>query len=289
MPYEPAFVNEEKSSLATIEDIRQVHSIPRNGSTGDGVTVVVLDSGVDPSHPVFDETAMREVDVTEEGGGDAIGHGTAVCGQLARLAPNADLVSLRIFGQRGRTRTDTVLRAYEWLHKNRSAYDVVVMSWGTERRSPALDRIHEHLLDAGIRDVVAAGSSAARNGSPATAKRTLSVGACTMDSERASFSATTPGRDNPDVLAIGVDARLAQAGRTKMGIDLAGQWVKASGTSVAAPTVAGLAARYLERFPEATPETLKRDFEAATTAKTEGGAGVIDYRETVAQAIRRAG
>lgn len=279
LPLEPEHVSEDPAVVATIEDVRRLHDVPDDDATGEGVTVVAMDSGVDTSHPVFEGDTVREVDVTGSGEGDAVGHGTAVLGQTARLVPGADLVSLRIFGGEGQTRNNVIMRAYEWLHTHTDTYDVVNMSWGSQEISQAINQTHNGLVEKGIRDVVAAGNTSEKAGSPATAERAFSTAACTEDGRITEFSSYNPDRDNPDVAAIGKDNRLAQASETSMGTNLDGPWVKASGTSFAAPEVAGMVAKYLS-VHEATPETIMNDFE--TTARNiedqpRDGAGLADY------------
>ena len=281
---EPEHVSENPDDVATIEDVRRLHDVPADGASGKGLTVVAMDSGVDPSHPVFGDVDIEQVDVTGSGKGDAVGHGTAVLGQVTRLAPEADLVALRIFGEEGETKTNVIMRAYEWLHNNTDRYDIVNMSWGSSARSQQLDRTHNELIERGVRGVVAAGNSGEKGGSPATAERAFSVGACTEAGKMAEFSSYNPNRDNPDVAAIGKDNRLAQADGTTMGTDLSGRWVKASGTSFSAPEVAGMVAKYLSVHPDATPARIMRDFEAnARNIKDQprDGAGLADYRASV--------
>lgn len=277
---EPEAVSDDPDTVATIEDVRQLHDVPDDGTTGAGVTVVAMDSGIDPGHPVFEGVSIEQVDVTGLGGGDAVGHGTAVLGQVTRLAPGADLVALRIFGAKGQTKNNVIMRAYEWLHTNVDAFDVVNMSWGSQETSQAINRAHNALVEKGVRDVVSAGNSGKKSGSPATAGRAFSVAACTEDGKIAEFSSYNPDRDNPDVAAIGKDNRLAQASGTTLGTDLEGPWVKASGTSFSAPEVAGMVAKYLDLHPETPPETIMNDFEAAARNipdQPRDGSGLADY------------
>lgn len=142
------------------------------------------------------------------------------------------------------------------------------------------------LVEKGIQDVVSAGNSGGKSGSPATAKRAFSIGACTEDGKIAKFSSYNPNRDNPDVTAIGVNNRLAQASGTSMGIELDGPWVKSSGTSFSAPEVAGMVAKYLDVHPESSPETIMSDFEAAARDienEPRDGAGLADYEAAVSE------
>jgi subtilisin family serine protease len=283
---EPEYVSEDADAVATIEEVRELHNVPDNDATGEGLTVVAMDSGIDPDHQVFEGVSIEQVDVTGSGEGDAVGHGTAVLGQITRLAPGADLVALRIFGEQGQTKNNVIMRAYEWLHGNTDAYDVVNMSWGSSETSQAINRTHNELVGKGVRDVVSAGNSGKKSGSPATAERAFSIAACTEAGTIAEFSSYNPNRDNPDVAAIGKDNRLAQASGTAMGTELSGPWIKASGTSFSAPEVAGMVAKYLTVHPETAPEPIMRDFEAAARNipdQPRDGAGLADYRATVNQ------
>lgn len=237
--------NVQGQNVATIEDVQSLHNVPEAGNRGKDVRVVVMDSGIDTEHPLFNRRDIPQADVTGNGQGDDVGHGTAVAGQIVRLAPEVDITSLRIFGDSGRTSFDTILRAYEWLFAHADEYDVVNMSWGASRKVQQLDDIHNQLVEKGVRDVVAAGNSGGPGGSPATAEKAFSVGACTQDGAMAPFSSHDK-YDNPEITAIGVNNRLAQARGTIMGDNLTGQWVKASGTSFAAPEAAGSVARFLE-------------------------------------------
>lgn len=281
---EPEYVSQDPKAVATIEDVRQLHNIPENGATGEGVTIVAMDSGVDPEHPVFEGLSIEQVDVTGSGEGDAVGHGTAVLGQITRLAPDADFIALRIFGSEGQTKNNVIMRAYEWLHNHTDASDVVNMSWGSQETSQAINRTHNGLVEKGIRDVVAAGNTGAKAGSPGTAERAFSTAACTEEGQITEFSSYNPDRDNPDVAAIGKDNRLAEASGTSMGTELEGPWIKASGTSFSAPEVTGMVAKYLS-VQEATPETIMTDFEGAARNienQPRDGAGLADYEATVA-------
>jgi len=281
---EPEHVSEDPDDIATIEDVRRLHDVALDSASGRGVTVVAMDSGVDTSHPAFDDASVEEVDVTGSGKGDAVGHGTAVLGQTARLAPEAGLISLRIFGKEGQTKTNVIMRAYEWLHNHTGEYDVVNMSRGAQTRSEQIDRVHNELIAKGVRGVVAAGNTGEKGGSPGTAERAFGIGACTEAGKMAEFSSYNPERDNPDVAAIGKDTRLAQAEGTAMGTDLSGRWVKASGTSFSAPEVAGMVAKYLDVHPDASPARIVEDFEAAARDvpdQPRDGAGLADYGAAV--------
>lgn len=286
----PAETAPQKDRAATIGDYRNLHDVAAKPPSGEGKTIVVMDSGVDDSHPVFSDASVTHVDMTktsETPGTDEVGHGTAVAGHIHRLAPGADIISLRIFGNGGSTGMNTILRAYEWLHQNDDQYDAVNMSWGAHRAVPQIDRLHTKLIRKGVRDIVAAGNTGGKGGSPATAKLAFSVGACNENGEMASFSSYNPGADNPDVTAIGVETRLPQAEGTAMGKNLDGRWVRASGTSFAAPAVSAMVLKALNTKPIKDV----RDVRELLVGYEEGsrdiedtkadGAGVADHKAAI--------
>lgn len=268
----------QRDSIATIDDVRKLHKIPRNGNTGKGITVVVMDSGIDENHPIFEGMDITHVDVTGRGEQDEVGHGTAVAGQIARLAPEVDLISLRIFGDSGRSTMRTILRAYEWLLTNTGKYDIVNMSWGAARRVKQLDQIQNTLVEQGVRDVTAAGNTGDKGGSPATAEKAFAVGACDENGEMASFSSYNPNRTNPEVTAIGENNRLAQAEGTSMGRDVEGRYVVASGTSFAAPETAGAVAKFFESHRSKEADSIFQKYADDVPNTPRDGAGLLKYQ-----------
>lgn len=275
--------NVQAEDVSTIEDVRSLHNIPTDSDMGEGTTVCVMDSGIDPTHPLFEDTKIKHVDVVGSGKGDEIGHGTAVAGQILRVAPAVDFVSLRIFGGADGARPDVILRAYEWLLSHSDEIDVVNMSWGAPQKIQEIDGIHNELVRKGVRDVVAAGNSGDTGGSPATAEKAFSVGACTKEGDMAPFSSYNPNMDNPDVTAIGVNNRLAQASGTTMGDDLSGRWVKASGTSFAAPEVCGSVADFVRSHNmENVPEVYEKHADDIEGIQKDG-AGLMHHENTMSE------
>jgi len=271
--------------LATIDDVRDTQAVVDDEYSGSGVIVVIMDSGIDVSHPVFDDVTIADrVDVTGSGLGDSVGHGTAVAGTTARLAPDVELISLKIFGQSGRTDGQTIMDAYDWLLDNVNRIDCVNMSWGARRRNRQIDSRHNQLVKSGVHTVVAAGNTGSRGGSPATASRAFSTAAIDEDGSLTHFSSYNPSYDNPDVAAIGKNNRLPRADGTDMGTVLDDEWVKASGTSFSAPIVAGLYARVLDAQPERSPGQVDELFDRNADDIPEtprDGAGIAKYDPTV--------
>lgn len=264
----------------TKRDVEHQHALSPDQSDGSGVTVAVVDSGLDPTHPVFEGVDVREtIDFTGSGAGDAVGHGTAVSGLIAQHAPGVTLQPLRIFGEKGRTTWSTIDNAYEWLYQNHQAVDLANMSFGTSTRVAEIDHRHNELVDRGVRPITAAGNTGEKGGSPATAEKAYSAGALTGSGRVADFSSFNEGRQNPDVAAVGVNIRLARATGTTMGSPLDENWVKASGTSFSAPITTAAAARWL-----ALDDTGIADLTGAMTRTAddiegtpEDGAGSVQY------------
>lgn len=274
-------IDNDPDEQASLENTRSLHRAPGGHGDGGEHTVVVMDSGIDPDHVVFSGTTIAERhNMTDAGGNDAVGHGTACAGQIARLAPNAELIDLRIFGGRGSTGLEVIMRAYEWLVHNTDKYDIVNMSWGASRPIPEIDRIHQLLLDEGVRDVVSAGNSGGPSGSPATTPGAFSVGACTQYGNMADFSSYDPDLGNPDVTAIGKNNVLARASGTSMGRTINSDWTVASGTSFSSPTVAALIAKHWSVNPDLSADEVRDAFiSTSENVRDEDvdGAGLVNY------------
>lgn len=248
-----------------IDEVTAFHGIEAGAPGGGGVTVAVMDSGVDESHPVFDGRGVTvdHVDFTGRGEGDEVGHGTAVAGLIAQIAPEIDrIVSLRIFGKSGRGGLGPIGKAYRWLLGNQDRVDLVNMSWGATQRISQLDSLQNRLVQSGVRDVTAAGNTGERGGSPATAERAWGVGALTPTGDVTRFSSYNPQRDNPDTSALGKNVKLARASGTSMGRVVDSLWTVASGTSFAAPIQTGMAAAWASRGEEARAIDAMGVFEA---------------------------
>lgn len=274
----------DASEWASVENVVSMHEVEPSFGDGSGTTVVVMDSGIDTNHEVFNDHVVDRRDATNSAGSDMVGHGTACAGQIATLAPNVDLVDLRIFGDRGYTTMDVILRAYEYLLQNARRFDVVNMSWGSSNTIDDINRVHSYLMDRGVRDVVAAGNSGGETGSPATTEEAFSVGACNKYGEMADFSSYNPDDGNPDAVAIGVNNVLARASDTSMGTVINNDWVAASGTSFAAPIGSALVAKYFSVTPDASIDDVKDVFKESSTPIRDvdkSGAGILRYRSAL--------
>jgi len=223
------------------------------GATGAGVHVYVLDTGVDPTHP---EYADRLGEGFASRGGspdDDDGHGTHVAGTIAGasfgIARQVTLHPVKVLVNGSGTDSD-VIRGIDWVTQHAAANGwpaVANMSLGGGV-SPALDRAVCASIAAGISYAVAAGNEGADacSSSPARIGQALGVGASTRDDARAFFSNRG---ECVDLFAPGRDIVSAARG---------GGSATLSGTSMASPHTAGVAALCLERHPGSSPAEVRR-------------------------------
>ena len=305
------------------------------GVTGRGVTVAVVDSGID-GHADLAGRITAGIDFTSAtptvvagGVGDPGGHGTHVAGLIAGdgtasggsytgVAPNANVVDVRVINAQGSSNTSIVLRGLQWVLNNRNTYHIRVVNLslgatatGSYKMDP-LATAAEVLTFAGLTVVVAAGNGGAGAGTittPGTDPYVVTVGAVDdagtpsiADDTIATFSSRGPtlydGLAKPDVVAPGRKmTSLRVPGSTldtlypERRVTAPGQTVPSyfllSGTSMAAPVVAGAAALMLERDPTLTPKKLKKRLQKtavplANATSFDQGAGLISALQAVA-------
>lgn len=230
-------------------------------SLGQGTLVAVIDTGVDPFHPLLrhriaqggydfvdeDPLPWETADGIDQDGDDEIdegaGHGTFVAGLVLLAAPATSILPFRVLDDDGRGSTFDICRAV--LLATDLGADVVNMSFAYPDRSRLLDRILMEASNRGVVLVSGAGNAGLANlPFPATDNRVLAVAAVDGDGRLADFS-----NRGVDIAlgAPGVDLYSASPGA------LFGSW---SGTSMAAPLVSGTAALLRSVNPYLTPEQI---------------------------------
>jgi thermitase len=162
-------------------------------STGSGVTVAVIDTGVDINHPVFHSTVPgydfvgRDNNPAEEGSGPGYGHGTFVAGIIALVAPNATIMPIRAFDSNGSAKAADLNDAIIWAVNNGA--DVINMSWGLGVDSNLLSAAISFADSFGVVMIAAAGNEGTTSLQwPAAESAVLAVGATDQNDNRASFS-----------------------------------------------------------------------------------------------------
>ena len=223
---------------------------------GEDVKVYVFDTGVDATHPDLVGRVSRGFDVigNNEANTDCHFHGTHVAGTIAGtkfgVAKKASVIPLRVLGCTGSGSLSGVIRAINWTIASHAPGDAAVanLSLGGGR-SQSLNQAIANMVDAGITTVVAAGNSFgdACSWSPSSAPEAITVGATDRFDNRASFSNSG---ECVDTFAPGVAIPSADSRNHANVLAL-------SGTSMAAPHVAGVAALILSQSPNARPDQVE--------------------------------
>lgn len=245
------------------------------GLTGKGVKVAVLDTGVDIGHPgLKDRVDATKSFIPGEEVADRNGHGTHVTSTVGGsgaesdgnkekgVAPGAALSVGKVLSDEGSGSESQIIAGMEWAAKDVGA-KVVSMSLGSREASDGTDpmaaAVNTLSKDTGALFVVAAGNTGAPSsiGSPGAADSALTIGAVDSADKAAYFSSQGPRYGDhalkPDLSAPGVDilaARSQLAGGE-------GYYTEMSGTSMATPHIAGVAALLAEKHPDWSGARLK--------------------------------
>lgn len=275
------------------EDLQAAYS-------GKGITVGIIDSGVDINHPALkvqwrgntgDKATswLDTVDGSPEPK-DSTGHGTHVLGtvlgsdpngtSLLGVAPHAQFIAARVFDADGETSDTRLLKAMEWMlapvdsngvKHPELAPRIVNNSWGTTSPNEILRDAIKQWRKAGILPVFSAGNvndstpnNAGSITQPASFPESFAVGALRSDDAVAKFSLRGPSKftssPKPDIAAPGVNIRSSYR-NNKMTI--------LSGTSMAAPHVTGVAALVLSANPTLALNELEDILKKSATTLTD--------------------
>jgi subtilisin family serine protease len=223
------------------------------GSTGAGVRVCILDSGVEAGHPLVGEVqGAVAITIGEDGEtiaeedveGDLCGHGTACAGVVRSIAPDAEIHSVRVLGAGFKGSGTILLAGLRWSIEQ--GYDIVNMSLSTTKRELG-DVLHE-LADSAYFQrtmLIASAHNMPVESYPWRFSSVVSVGSHEEDDSLVFYA-------NPDppveFFARGVDVEVAWLG---------GGSIKATGNSFATPALSGIAALVLGKHPGLTPFQVK--------------------------------
>ncbi|NED81548.1 S8 family serine peptidase [Streptomyces sp. SID11233] len=267
------------------------------GLTGKGVTVGVVDTGADATHPDLAGSIVASKDFTGTGETDGNGHGTHVASTIAgrggthpSVAPGASLAIAKVLDAKGQGTDSAVLAGMEWATKDAGA-KIINMSLGgtdTQGTDPLEAAVDELSQSTGALFVIAAGNDGRSGnrtvGSPGSADAALTVGAVDSTGTLADFSSRGPRIGDygvkPEIAAPGVGIIAARATGTALGTPVDDLYTALSGTSMATPHVAGSAAVLAQQHPHWTGRQLKDALTGSASADSytpfETGAGQLD-------------
>ncbi len=238
--------------------------------TGSGVRAYIIDTGIRTSHTQFGGRASNVFDAFGGNGQDCNGHGTHVAGTVGGSTYGVAKSSLprgvRVLNCSGSGSTSGVIAGVDWVRNNHIDPAVANMSLGGGASS-ALDAAVNNLANAGVPIAVAAGNSNANacNSSPARAANAITVGSTTSSDARSSFSNFGTCLD---IFAPGSGITSAWSTSNTATATI-------SGTSMASPHVAGVAALYKQFSPGASSTTVRNAIvnNATTNVISNAGSG----------------
>nr|WP_207755101.1 S8 family peptidase [Alkaliphilus hydrothermalis] len=274
-----AFKLMDIASVTVGSDFANEHNL-----TGKNVGVAVIDTGVHPHSDLVTPNnriiAFKDFVNNKHQPYDDDGHGTHVAGiiagngfsskgKLMGVAPDANIIGVKVLNEDGGGSISDVIAGIQWAIQNRKRYNIKVLtlSLGATAKKSYQDDPLCQAVDAAVKNGITVVTAAGNNGpeietinSPAISPNVIAVGACDDRASNtprnvkiADFSSRGPtidGLNKPDILAPGVDIQsLSNEGN---------KYRSLSGTSMAAPIVAGCAALLYEKNPNLTPAETKR-------------------------------
>jgi len=280
---------QRKLSLAESIPHIQADTVHARSYTGKGITVALLDTGIDTDHPdladsivaqhCFSQGSCPPNDTNEsESAEDDIyggGHGTHVAGIITSprgVAPDAGIVAIKVSSNLSIFSVpldSDILAGLNWIRAHLSTQPVHIISLSLgggafsnicDDENPAYADIFKQLRAKGITIFVAAGNEGSKNeiAAPACLNEAIAVGATTLSDNIASFSNSN---NLVDIFAPGVGITSSL---------ISGGYITQSGTSAATPMAAGVAALMLQANPALTPSLIEIIMENSGVIVTDG-------------------
>jgi subtilisin family serine protease len=278
------------------------------GLDGTGVTVAVLDTGIDTTHPDLADRVTESVNFSDAKDAiDHFGHGTHVASTIAGsgaasggkyegVAPGAKLLNGKVLDDSGSGPDSEIIAGMEWAAAKAKIVSMSLGSGPTDGTDPASVAVDKLSARYGTLFVIAAGNSgpgANTVASPGTAGSALTVGASSKTDTMASFSSRGPrvgdAAVKPEITGPGVNIVAARAAGTGIGTPVGDSYTTLSGTSMATPHVAGSAAILAQEHPDWTGQQIKAQL--TSTAKPipgtvwDEGAGRVDVGRAFTQKV----
>ncbi len=288
-----------------MNDVKDIHGIPMiwedTGYTGKGSVVSIIDTGIDSEHVGLDDMdddnstndskviafydAVNNPDKTngtEVKAYDDQGHGSHCAGitagtgaptyEYVGVAPKAQLVGVKVLDEGGSGSFATVMAGMQWTVDKRHDFNIraASMSLGgfgliewTSSEEESVNRMANEMVRSGVALFIAAGNSAvsAQIGTPGSAEDVITVGALDKDTSIAVYSSQGPteeGRIKPNIAFVGSSVMAPEA-------NSGDGYVGYSGTSMATPGAAGLAALMYQANPDLSPFDIRNIMQETST------------------------
>jgi subtilisin len=257
--------NDVDSSLAS-------ETLGENSFSSVEADIAILDTGIDLDHSdlnVFHEKTFIPGTITAD---DDHGHGTHLAGIAAAkdnsfgiigIAPGARLWAIKVLESAGMGDISTLIKGLDYITQNSNQVDVAVLSLGCECESGALDIAVKNTIESGITVVVAAGNEGkdARTFTPANNPEVITISAIVDTDGKCGGEGPESQYGRDDTLAsfsnFGDVIDIAAPGVDIYSTFKSNSYTKLTGTSMAAPHVAGAAALYISSHPGASPNDVK--------------------------------
>ncbi len=253
-------------------------SIYRKNFSGQGIRIAVLDTGV-VEHPDLKGRIVEFYDCinNRKNWYDDNGHGTHVAGILAGngimsngilagLAPETDIIAVKVLDKNGEGKVEKILQGLEWIRNNHKKYRIriVNVSVGAKKeigiyKEKKLIEAVEQLWNEGLVVVVSAGNQGPKEGSitvPGTSRKVITVGSIESEGKKCNCSGRGPTEAcviKPDILAPGYGIISCSHDYEYSGA----YYTVKSGTSMATPMVSGAIAILLSKYPQLTNVEIK--------------------------------
>ena len=233
------------------------------GSTGAGVTVAIIDSGVERDHPAVGGRLVHSVRVEirddeavvvdDPDAIDVVGHGTACAGIVHELAPEADLVSVRVLGPDNRGKGAAFAAGLEWAIDHGAGVANLSLSSKSESMFATFHDLADRAYFSNVL-LVSAANNVPGPSYPSLFASVVSVAAHDLPDAWTWFYNPEPPVEF-GARGVDVDVAWRHGGR-----------ISATGNSFAAPHIAGIAALIRARHPDASPFELKAILAATSNA-----------------------
>lgn len=264
-------------------------------SQGEGVKVCILDTGIATKHPDLQKAITKTADFTgNDSVNDGNGHGTHCAGIVAArsndvgiigVAPKAEIMAGKVLSDGGYGTIEGIVKGMYWAYEQGA--DIISMSLGSRSPDADLEKAVRHVIDNGRILICAAGNDGSGSDTvsyPGGYKDVICVGSINRDMERSSFSSTGP---NVTIMAPGEDVYSCYP---------PDKYATFSGTSMATPFIAGVAAlilsKHRQRGGETPCESQKEMFEHLTKVAKDiedkgwdknTGWGIIDPKKSIGE------